>query len=63
MAWGKVGLGLGVSCAQVERQRDKFENTKVRERNERREKKSVRLPFLSSTPSYIGYFTLINSIG
>jgi hypothetical protein len=39
-----------VSCAQVERQRDKFENTKVRERNEIREKKSVRLPFLSPLP-------------
>ncbi len=54
---------IAVSCAQVERQRDKFENTKVRERNKRRKKKSVRLPFLSPTPSFIGYFTLLSSIG
>ncbi len=36
-----VLCSASVSCAQVERQRDKFENTKVRERNERRDKKSV----------------------
>jgi hypothetical protein len=35
----------------------------VRERDERREKKSVRLPFISPAPLFIGYFTLLNSIG